>query len=499
MTAPAIAGPPGFDERALLRPLSSGGLRESGSYRKALCRADPLLFALTYLPRTLRGQATGNRISLAQFHIDIAEAAQRWVRQDFGPSELREAWIAPRDSGKSSWLFKVLPIWALAYGHRRFVMAFSDSGGQARTHLDGIKRQLVTNRWLREDFPDLCAPRGGARKGSSDTAETYIARSGVAIMAKGITAATLGAKVEDQRPDLILFDDVEPKGADYSADQKLDRLDAIVNGILPMSLNAVVQLAGTTTMHGSITHDLVRSALGEPTEAWVAEQNFRARYFPPIVADADGVEHSYWEQRWSLEYLQSIRSTRGYAMNFANQPVSADGSFWERDDFVYRDDVPVTQRVVSVDPAVTHKATSDKTGIAVVGADLARSVAVVEYAVGVSKSPKEIREQVLDLIGRGRGTVREVIVEANQGGDVWADVLKPLPPGVRLRLYHSHAPKPVRYAEALDRYQRRTVFHSRSLPAFEEQAVAYRPGPNSHDDVLDAVTAGIEHWLGRQR
>src|SRR5690606_37829450 len=134
-------------------------------------------------------------------------------------------------------------------------------------------------------FPALCSPSRRPSGGSvADTQTLYIAASGAVFQAKGIDSSTLGAKVGNQRPDVLLFDDIEPDASNYSAYQKEKRLDTILNAVFPMSLNAVVLFAGTTTMHGSVIHDLVRQVT-EPGEApdWVRDERIRTRYYPAIV------------------------------------------------------------------------------------------------------------------------------------------------------------------------------------------------------------------------
>src|SRR5690606_5628672 len=290
---------------------------QAAEARRLLTRMDPQLFALIYLSKHLRGPETGDSVSFSRFHVELADSAKQWARRDLGPREHREAWVAPRGSGKSTWLFCILPMWALAHGHRRYVAAFADSGPQATQHLISFKRELDTNELLRFDFPKLCAPArrpGGVNV--SDNQNLMISESGAVFQAKGIDSSTLGAKVGNQRPDVILFDDIEPDASNYSAYQKEKRLDTVLNAVFPMNLNAVVLFAGTTTMHGSIIHDLVRQVT-EPTDApaWPRGEKIRTRYYPAILQLDDGTEASLWPQRWTLDFLESIRSTRSYALN----------------------------------------------------------------------------------------------------------------------------------------------------------------------------------------
>lgn len=482
---------PAFDLDAYLADLDPELLAEPEG-RRVLCRTDPLLFALTYLPHHLASDETSGKISVSAFHLDLCESAQQWIRTDLGPAELREAWVAPRGAGKSTWVFLILPLWALAFGHRRFVAAFADSGPQAQQHLASLKRELDTNLLLRADFPDLCNPaKRQAGTSVSDNMSLYVARSGAAIMAKGIDASTLGAKVGNQRPDLLLFDDIEPDESNYSPYQKEKRQHTVVNAVFPMNLSAVVVIAGTVTMPGSIVHDVVRQVTRPgDAPAWPAEERIRARYYPPLLADDNGVERSLWPERWSTEFLQQIRHTRSYKLNFANDPVGGDGGYWTDADFIYGPVTAVTRWLISVDPAVTTKKTSDWTGIAIVGYSPSEGRCLVEHAEAVRVTGKALRAHLLKLLA-AYPLVRAVLIEVNQGGETWADILHDMP--VKVLTAHQTVKKEVRAANVLNHYQRGRVRHARRLHAAEEQMVGFPRAP--HDDLVDAVGAGVSHFL----
>src|ERR1017187_3024777 len=113
--------------------------------------------------------------------------------------------LALINSHNSSWIFRVIPIWALAFGHAKFVAAFADSGTQASEHLQGIRDELRANKLLQEDAPALCTPktRGKTVATEADNKFEYFARQGI-IKARGIDSAILGMKVGNIRPDLII-------------------------------------------------------------------------------------------------------------------------------------------------------------------------------------------------------------------------------------------------------------------------------------------------------
>ncbi|WP_213451577.1 hypothetical protein [Rhizomonospora bruguierae] len=493
-----------FDPQAYLAGFD--GLLDSPESRRAATVRDPLLFALVYLSQHLAGDATDGQITFADPHLDWCRRARGWLTPAAEPRSQRHAEIAPRETGKSTWWFHILVLWAAAHGHVHFAVAFADSTGQAETHLSTFKRELETNELLREDYPALCTP---ARRQSgttlADRQGMLHTQGGFVFAARGIDSSNLGLKVGKRRPDLILFDDVEPDESNYSAYQAEKRLSTIVDAVLPMNIWARVVLVGTVTMPGSIVHQLVRAAAGDQPEQWIVDERFQAHHAIPIVTRPDGSERSIWPAKWPLELLNQIRHTRSYKKNFANDPAGADGGYWTADDFTYDEPEGSTGQLLSIDPAVTTKKTSDYTGIAIIDfipprtqrtltgtRQTAPARCVVQFAQQVRLTGSPLREHVLRLLEQWP-LVRGVLVETNQGGENWADILHGLP--VRLYTVHQTVKKEVRAANLLNQYQVRPprVVHARPLPRLEEQMCAFPRGP--HDDMIDATGAGVERLL----
>jgi hypothetical protein len=464
--------------------------------RRALTRLDPLMWAVLYTPHLLKDH-DGN-ITFGDVHLQIYRDALELIR-DAGPKESRRAYVAPRGSGKSTTLFLVVPLWAACHGHVRFVAAFSSSATQSQDHLAGFRRELQTNRLLRTDYPDLCEP---ARKANgtavSDSQALLFTKSSFSFAARGIETEVLGlVDPENRRPDMLLLDDIEgEEGAGYSAYQAKKRLTTMLDGVLPMNDRAHVRLVGTVNLPGGILDVLTKSVTeaGEPAR-WIGEERFRVTYFPPLVRLPDGSERSLWPGRWSTEFLQSISGTRAYAKSFKNRPVPEDTEYWSPADFTYGP-LPAVRQLLSIDGAVTTKKSSDFTGLSVVGwvpaaaPDPARCV--VRHAERVKMQGAALRERVFQLLD-SFPEVGAVLVETNQGGDMWREILHGLP--VRLLTVHNTEPKTVRAGRLLNLYQMvpPRVVHEKRLLDLEDEMVAFPKGLN--DDLIDSVGNGVLRFL----
>lgn len=474
--------------------------------RAALTSHDPLLFAVLYFPHHLRDD--DGHFSLADAHLEWVRLALEWALPVTRPQEQRHAFLAPRDCGKSTWWLLLLPMWAAAHGHKKFAAAFADSAPQAEMHLETFRKELRTNSALRRDFPDLCVWGKRPRtSGETDTKSMYTSRSGFTFAAKGIDSSSLGMKVGAQRPDLLLLDDVEPDESSYSAYQMRKRLTTIIDAVLPLNVRASVVLSGTVTMPGSITHQLVKHLKGEldPDDkdtAWIGAENFTVHHHLPIVERTGGSERSMWPAKWPLPFLLQIRHTRSYRKNFLNDPYAVESDYWTEDDITYGT-FPTVRSYLSVDGAVTTKKSSDYTGLAVVGftprlparpgqpASPARCL--VEYAVAVKLKGKLLRERILTILDE-YPEIGAILVETNQGGDMWLETLHDMPVKV-VPMRNDNASKEVRAGRVHTLYQLvpPRVVHARKIPALEDQMIGFPKGPN--DDLVDAVGNAVLRFL----
>jgi hypothetical protein len=462
--------------------------------RRELTKYDPMLFALVYLPHHL--QNAQGEITLSEFHVDLAEYGKSWIHKPERPKENRDAFIAPRECGKSTWIFLILPMWAAAHNHVKFIAAFSDAASQAETHLMTFKNELEGNEYLQEDYPELCKPKIVASSGRAMASNSWriIQSNDFIFDANGIDTNSLGKKVFGQRPDLIILDDIEKGEKNYSEYQAGQQKNTVFDDIAPMNIYARMIFVGTTTMPNSVMDQFRKYGEGyaDPELGWIKDQNVSVHYYPAIMNNDDGSERSVWPEKWPLDWLQSQRHLRDFAKNYMNRPVNTDGTFWVNEDVEIEELEDYGNTIISIDPAVTKNKISDFTGIAVLSRGIdakGKNNIYVRHAEQVKMSPSEIADRVASLVDIYDAGV--VYVEVNQGGDLWKDVFKHVP--AKYRSKTQHLSKQIRAGKALNFYQQKKVKHTSHFPVLEEQMWAF---PKlSHEDVLDAVVSGILYFL----
>jgi hypothetical protein len=322
-------------------------------------------------------------------------------------------------------------------------------------------------------------------------------------------------------------DDMEPPEANYSPFQREKRLSTLQNAIMPLNeLAKMVVVVGTVTMPGSIVHELVRHAKGEPVEDWVDDERFKTYHTRAIVTRPDGTRRSVWPGKWTLEYLESIEHTRSYKLNYDNDPKGRQGDYWSAEDIHYGVPGNITKWFLFLDPPVTVKTHSDFCGIVLAGyapggapsklssqdvktfgrTHLAEALlpSEVEDPSAPARLPRvcivdgwnvkmtgaNLREFVLKILGQ-YPQIQAVVLENNQGGSLWNDIFHDMP--VRFVTYPAKESKEVRFARVLDLCQKLRVLFAKVMPQLEDQLLGFPRIAN--DDFMDAACAAALRLL----
>ena len=108
------------------------------------CRLNARLFCETYNPKAFN-------LAWSPDHLEIIRKIEEAVL--FGGTF---AFALPRGFGKTS-LCRMLSLWAIAYGHKRYAFIIGATGTKAEENLDAIKTLMQTDRFA-ADFPEIAIP-----------------------------------------------------------------------------------------------------------------------------------------------------------------------------------------------------------------------------------------------------------------------------------------------------------------------------------------------------
>ncbi len=111
--------------------------------------------------------------------------------------------LGPRGGAKSTIGTLALPLRAAVECWEPYVWIVSDTKHQACAHLENIKTELLENKRIARDFPDVVG-RGLSWRGNS-----IVLRNGVMIEAFGAGQRIRGRRRREHRPTLIVCDDLQ--------------------------------------------------------------------------------------------------------------------------------------------------------------------------------------------------------------------------------------------------------------------------------------------------
>jgi hypothetical protein len=166
-------------------------IRNNPKVRRQVAFEDPLWFALLYLQQHFK-------YPFAPFHLEMFELI-RQTEEDF------IVVIAFRESGKSTILNMANVLWSiLGKPNKKFVIILSQTQEQAKNHFANIKHELENNELLREDFGPFTENEKDWNKLSLE-----LEYHGSKIISLIRDQSIRGLKYNQNRPDLIICDDLE--------------------------------------------------------------------------------------------------------------------------------------------------------------------------------------------------------------------------------------------------------------------------------------------------
>lgn len=282
----------------------------------------------------------------------------------------------PRYHGKSTYITFLYVMWVILTRQKKFILIVSATGNQAVKFLLRIKYYL-TSKKVRHYYGDLAASRsvvdtqnesfdfveaeGKKRSMVWNYKEILIEVWGIRIMATSISSANRGLLSIDDRPDLIILDDIEDKKNTNTLELREKLSDIIVEEIFPSGkVNCQFIVIGTICHFGSFLLKLRNSKewfyvpldrATYPIEELRKINDILPDYFPPeyrfdpkeeyFTEDMYGLDGIYyrkgdptpevalWQEMYSYEYFcnkfdeyTSIGKAASFWQEYYNIPKS---------------------------------------------------------------------------------------------------------------------------------------------------------------------------------
>ena len=156
---------------------------------------------------------------------------------------------------------------------------------------------------------------------------------------------------------------------------------------------------------------------------------------------------------------------------------------------VEKSDIPeMTRVVVAIDPAVTSNASSDETGIIVVGKGENNRYYVLEDNSGKWSADTWARKAI-DLFYTYEAD--RIVAETNNGGDLVERLIRGIDSSISYKPVHATRGKMVRAEPISALYEQKKVYHVGSFSQLENQMISFTGDRNTSPDRLDALVWGL--------
>ncbi len=343
--------------------------------RRMRGRTDLEFFLRTYFPLKFS-------TPFGKYHLELIHALEHCLIHDG-----KQAVAMPRGTGKTT-IVKYAAVWALIYGHRRFLMIFSATQAEARKILSSVKGALSAKGTdLAADFPEVCVPfaalgnsailaRGQLLNGELTDIMTSADElnfpkvpgsksSGATVRAVGVSGSFRGASTDSpfslgDRPDFIILDDLQKEELARNPDRVADleeKINSAIEGLAESGYELSMVMTCTVLQPGDLADRYLNpeiypqwhgirgkmlDAIPEKLDLWREFRSIRREdpakahrfYVKNRKAMAEGAAVSWPEKFDPRHYADALEmaicrwadNERGFWSECQNQPLHPVGS-----------------------------------------------------------------------------------------------------------------------------------------------------------------------------
>lgn len=309
---------------------------------------------------------------------------------------------------------------------RKYIWYVSGTQDKADGHVDNIAA-LLENGQIEKYHPDLASRAVGKYGNSKGWRRNRLrAASGFTVDSLGLDTSARGMKIEEQRPDMIILDDIDELHDSFAITQK--KIQTITKSILPSGSNGDCAILFIQNL---IHPESIASQLVDGRADFIADRTVSGPH-PAII----GLTYEQragkfvitggtptWEGQ-NIEICQNQILTWGLSsfLQEAQHEVDKTGGIWDHIEFQHAtyNELPAFVRVaVWVDPAVTSTDNSDSMGISAGGLGVDGKIYGLFFWEAITSPEDALERAILKGIELKASTVG---VETDQGGDTWQSV-----------------------------------------------------------------------------
>jgi predicted phage terminase large subunit-like protein len=278
----------------LARRKQSLALSPDDARLKFQCETDFALFVKEFFPNDLRGKPS-------QMHQDLFDLFSGEFKKGMSLSL-----AAPRGNAKTTVAVMIRVIHAIVYCHVKMILIIGYSEAEAKDKLADIKRHLETNDRLRAVYGNLTGPVNAIKE--------IITANDVRVVVRGRGGQVRGLKHGQDRPGLIILDDIESIESTNTPEQRLKTKNWVEKDVLgteQTDKSTQVILCGTVINFESyLTHTLSPDGY-DVKKKYAAVKSFATRQdlwanWAELYRDLDDPDAKQTAKQYYLENKQDM-------------------------------------------------------------------------------------------------------------------------------------------------------------------------------------------------
>ncbi len=301
---------------------------------------------------------------------------------------------APRGWGKTSCVNLAFPAKKILFNDSRFIVPISCTATQAIMQGENLKRELMNNPMVKELF--------GPMKSDTFSKDMWVTANGVAVMPRGSGQQVRGILHGNDRPGLIIVDDLEDSESVRSEEQRAKMKEwffaDVLNSVDRAGKYRVIFI-GTLLHEDSLLANLLEDPNWHHVRIALCDENFKSNW-PEFMSDAEVLKLAESFRKQGLidtfyrEYMGLM--TAGENKDFTSAMFR--GYNEDDEDFlVGRKDL---ENVVIMDPAKTTGKSSADTAIVGLGFDYKTPRVYVRDIVYGKLHPHNMYDELFGMADR---------------------------------------------------------------------------------------------------
>jgi len=389
--------------------------------------------------------------------------------------------VAPRGHAKSSIVDLFYIAWEIVNKRKKFILIVSDTYSQAVLFLETLKVEFETNERLKSFYGDLKTDKW---------AEDEVVIGDTMVKALGANMKVRGLKWRENRPDLVILDDIENDEMVMSLDRR-EKLERWFNGAVIPSMGE----NGRIVVIGTILH--FDSLLAKMTD----EKQYIEWNKKVYRALADG--KALWPEHLNEEKLEEIKKqyiekglSSQFYQEYMNEPISNENRKFKQEKTRFYQEEQLTEKeynsFIAIDRAYSTAKTADDTGIVVVSVDKENKW-YVRMAERFHGNEKELIDKLFDLHNYWKPLkigIEQKAYEFTLKTHMDDEMRKRNDFFVIEELKDSGRSKIMRIEGLVPRFESKSIFFKKDQTDLLDQLYTFPSG--KHDDLIDALAYLLE-------